>query len=325
MKILITGGAGYIGAHFINRLQGHDVMVVDNFCQGRKNIIFPKTINIIYETLDIRDKESLRTTFETFLPDVVVHYAALANVPDSVANPSKYYDTNILGGLNVLECMRQVGCEKIIFSSTAAVYGESSGTHSDTPLDDFHKPSPSNPYGRSKYMFEQILEDYYKAYKLHSISFRYFCATGCDESGKVGCYHDPETQVIPNICKTLLGQQEVFHVWGNDFSTKDGTGVRDYIHVNDLADAHILALDNIQGCEVYNLGINKPFSVMELIVSAEQVTGKKLNYKFSPRRAGDPAILMADSSKAQQKFGWTPKYTDIGEIILTDYNFFKTL
>lgn len=319
MKLLITGGAGYIGAHFINKVKDHEILVVDTFIQGKNNVLE----NIDYRNIDIRSKYHLKIVFEEFKPDVVVHYAALANVPHSVANPAKYYDVNLLGGLNVLECMREVGCDKIIFSSTAAVYGESSGVHTDEPLDNEHKPQPFNPYGRSKYMFEQILEDYYKAYKINSISFRYFCATGCDEGGKVGCYHDPETQVIPNICKTLVGKQEMFNVWGGDFNTKDGTGIRDYIHVNDLADAHILALDKIKGCKIYNLGINKTFSVMELIKAAEKVTGKKLNYKISPRRAGDPAILMADSTKAQRELGWKPKYTDIEQIILTDYNFFK--
>lgn len=313
MKILVTGGGGYIGAHFINRLKGHEVLVVDNFCQGRNNVIK----GIKYEEYDIRDGFNLVQIFKAFKPDVVVHYAAVANVPDSVANPFKYYDNNILGGLNVLGAMQASGCKKIIFSSTAAVY-----SGSDAPLTEDSPTNPTNPYGHSKLMFEQILKDYNKAYGIESISFRYFCATGCDEGGKVGCYHDPETQVIPNICKTLLGQQEVFNVWGNDFQTPDGTGVRDYIHVNDLADAHILALEKIEGVKVYNLGINQGFSVMELIKEAEKITGKKLNYKISPRRAGDPASLLADSTKAQKELGWTPKY-GLEQMILTDYNFFK--
>ncbi len=320
MRLLITGGWGYIGAHFINQLskgkEKHDIMVVDNFCQGRKNILGNKNT----PSIDIRDKETLISLFKEFKPDVVVHYAAIANVPDSVAYPDKYYDVNIVGTLNVLEAMRASGCDKIIFSSSAAVYGLSN----DPLITEDHPKNPTNPYGYTKLVGEQILKDYHKAYGINSISFRYFCATGCDEGGKVGCYHDPETQVVPNIVKTLLGKQEVFNVWGNDFDTPDGTGVRDYIHVNDLANAHILALDNLDGCKAYNLGINKGFSVMELIKEAERVTGKKLNYKISPRRPGDPASLVASSAKAQKELGWSPKYTDIGEIIMTDYNFFKT-
>ncbi|OGI95615.1 UDP-glucose 4-epimerase GalE [Candidatus Nomurabacteria bacterium RIFCSPLOWO2_01_FULL_42_17] len=317
MKILVTGGFGYIGAHFINRLKEHEILVVENFCQGRNNVIE----GIQYKEVDIRNKEKLLEVFREFRPDIVVHYAALANVPDSVANPAKYYDTNIIGSLNVLECMREVGCKKIIFSSTAAVYGQS-----DELINEDHPKNPTSPYGHSKLMFEQILKDYHRAYGISSVSFRYFCASGCDEGGKIGCYHDPETQAIPNLVKTLLGKQEIFNVWGGDFPTPDGTGVRDYIHVNDLADAHILAIKKLEenGCFDYNLGINKGFSVMELIKEAERVTGKKLNYKMSPRRAGDPATIIASSMKAQKELRWTPKYTDIGEIILTDYNFFKT-
>ncbi len=320
MKILVTGGAGYIGAHFINRLKGHEIIVVDNFCQGKNNII--KRLDIEYHNLDIRNKEELVKILEEKKPDIVVHYAALANVPDSVTNPDKYYDNNVTGSLNVLEAMRRSDCKKIIFSSTAAVYGESNEL-----INENHPKNPTSPYGHSKLMFEQILKDYHRAYGISSVSFRYFCASGCDEGEKIGCYHDPETQAIPNLVKTLLGKQEIFNVWGNDFPTPDGTGVRDYIHVNDLADAHILAMKKLEedGCFDYNLGINNGFSVMELIKEAERVTGKKLNYKISPRRAGDPATIVASSMKAQKELGWMPKYTDIGEIILTDYNFFKSL
>ena len=318
MKILVTGGAGYIGAHFLNRLDltKHEVVVVDNYIQGKNNVIE----GIRYIEADIRNGHWMKGIFIVEKPDVVIHYAAFANVPDSVANPDKYYENNVVGTLNILEAMRYSGCKKIIFSSTAAVFGPS-----DVPVNEDSPKNVTNPYGYSKLIMEHVLEDYHKAYGINSVSFRYFCATGCDESLKIGCYHDPETQAIPCLVKTILGQQEVFNVWGNDFNTPDGSGVRDYIHVNDLADAHILALEHLDGCKVYNLGINKGFSVLELIKEAERVTGKKVNYKIGPRRAGDPPSLTADSSKAQRELGWTPKYTDIGEIILTDYNFFKTL
>lgn|SRR3990167_8730655 len=315
MRILCTGSAGYIGSHFVNRVKGHEILVVDNFSQGENNIID----GIEYDEVDIRDKENLILSFKDFKPDVVVHFAATANVQNALTRPVDYYDNNVIGTFNVLECMREVGCNKIIFSSTAAVYKPS-----NTPLWEGSPKEPVTAYGFTKLVNEEMLKDYYKAYGINSISFRYFCASGCDKDLKVGCYHDPETQVIPNIVKTLLGKQQVFNVWGNDFKTPDGTGVRDYVHVDDIADAHILAMENITGCEIYNLGINQGYSVLELIKKAEELTGKKLNYKISPRRGADPAKLVADCSKVNKELGWNPK-NGIDEMIMTDYNFFKTL
>jgi UDP-glucose 4-epimerase len=324
--ILVTGGAGYIGAHFVNKLIEKDdaeVIVVDNFSQSKNNVI--KSSNVSYYQVDIRDKQKLLDIFKKNSVDVVVHFAALANVPDSVSRPKNYYDNNINGGLSLLSCMLETGVKKIVFSSSAAVYGE---PVSEIITED-HPTKPINPYGYTKLIFENILKDYQRAYDIDSISFRYFCAAGCDESLRVGEYHNPETHVIPCIVETLLGKRDEFFVYGDDYSTSDGTGVRDYIHVNDIVGAHINAMERLLGsnnlCEAYNLGINKGFSVMELIGAAERVSGKKLNYKVAPKRQGDPARLIADSSRAQQELGWKPRYIDIDEIILSAFNFFKKI
>lgn len=324
--ILVTGGAGYIGGHFVNLLRkqpGYKIEVVDNFCQTRKNIIKHPAIN--YHETDIRNKSGLLEVFKKVQPVIVVHFAALANVPDSVARPFEYYDNNVIGSINLLECMRAAGCNKIIFSSSAATYGEP-----DTELiSEDHPQLPTNPYGYTKLVFENILKDYNKAYGINSVSLRYFVASGCDPALEVGKYHNPETQAIPCIVQTLLGQKEKFFVFGNDYPTPDGTGVRDYIHVNDLATAHLKAMEKLTSepnfCERYNLGINKGFSVLELITEAEKITGKKLNYEIKPRRPGDPSRLVAGSTKAKAELNWQPQYTDIRQIIETDYNFFKSL
>lgn len=321
--ILVTGGAGYIGSHFVNKSKSrYKIIVVDNFRESKKNIIKHK--NIVYLKIDIRDEETLLKVFKKYKPNAVVHYAALASVPGSLLAPEEYYETNIKGGLNLLSAMRATGVKTIVFSSSASVYGE---PESDV-IGEEHSKNPTNPYGRTKLMFEEILKDYYHAYGINSISFRYFCASGCDESGKIGEYHTPESHVIPGIIETLLGKREKFYVTGNDFNTKDGTGIRDYIHVNDLAEAHLLAvkmlLSGVSVCERFNLGINKGFSVLELITSAEKIAKTKLNYELRERRPGDPSKLIADARAAQEFFGWQPRYTDISEIIKTAYDFSKT-
>lgn len=320
--VLATGGAGYIGSHFVHMAKtNHRIIVADNFRESRKNIIKHK--NIIYSKTDIRDTNAVLRVFKKYKPDIVVHYAALASVPCSIAVPEEYYETNILGGLNILSGMLATGVKNIVFSSSASVYGEPVSE----VISEEHPKNPTNPYGRTKLMFEEILKDYHRAYGINSVSFRYFCASGTDESRKIGEYHTPETHVIPSIIETLLGKREKFFVTGNDFNTKDGTGIRDYIHVNDLATAHLLAVKKLcsqkSTCECFNLGINKGFSVLELIDAAEKISGKKLNYEFKPRRPGDPSKLIADATKAQKYFGWQPKYTDISCIIKTAYDFWE--
>ncbi len=325
-NILVTGGAGYIGSHFINAVLKREsdisIFVVDNFSQGENNKI--KDGKVFYYNADLKDKIEIERIFSENKIDIVVHFAALASVPDSVMKPHDYYQNNIIGGLNLLDAMLKNKVDKIIFSSSASVYGE---PISEIITED-HPKNPTNPYGYTKLIFENILKDYKKAYGLNSISFRYFCASGCDESGKIGEYHDPETHIIPSILNTFLGKRSEFHVYGNDFPTSDGSGVRDYIHVNDLADAHVLALSKLlsgeNACAFYNLGINKGFSVFELIQAAEMIIGKKLNFKIKERRPGDPSRLIADSSKAQGELNWMPKYLSIEEIIKTAYNFFKS-
>ena len=323
-KILVTVGAGYIGAHVLEGLRKRgdcQIDVVDNFSQNRKNII--KNPSITYHEIDIRDKDKLMAVFKESRPEVVFHFAALANVPDSVVNPAGYYDNNIIGGLNLLECMREVGVTKIVFSSAGAVYGE--------PLteiiEETHPRNPTNPYGRTKSIFEEILKDYHKAYNISSICLRYFCPAGSDLESGLGEWRVEESHVIPSIVLTLLGVRKEFFVFGDAFPTRDGTGVRDYIHIKDVVSAHLISMDRLvhenSFCENYNVGINKGFSVMELIKAAEEVSGLRLNYSIKPRRPGDPSQLIANSSKLKKELLWEPLITDVHDIVRDTYNFFK--
>lgn len=324
MNLLITGGAGYIGAHVVKLLRDrsdHKIDIVDNFSQSRHNVL--KHPRIVYHDVDIRDREALNRVFLEQKPDVVFHFAALANVPDSVANPANYYENNVIGSLNLIECMRTHGTNKIIFSSSAAVYGEPT---TEEIVED-HEKKPTNPYGMTKLMFEHVLKNYFDAYGIASISFRYFCAAGVDPSLEIGKFHNPETHVIPSIIETVLGKRKEFFVFGDDYPTPDGTGIRDYIHVADLAEAHIRAMEkllNTSLCEQYNLGINKGFSVLEIIKAVEKTAKKKLNYGIRPRRPGDPARLIANAEKAQKELGWKPAYLNIEDIVKTAYEFLKT-
>ncbi len=318
-NIVVTGGAGYIGAHLVKELakaSDTEIHIIDTFAQSRKNIL--KRANVHYHEIDIRDGAALAATFVKLRPETVLHFAALASVPDSVANPANYYHTNVVGGYNILEAMRASGCQKIVFSSSASVYGEPQ----EEIIKEDHPKNPTNPYGRTKLMMEEMLKEYFTAYQISSISFRYFCAAGADPEGELGEYHIPETHVIPSLLETLLGRRETFAIYGTDYPTPDGSGIRDYIHVADLATAHIAAIEKLNAeslCTQYNLGINKGFSVRELIFAAEEVTGKKLNYVEKERRPGDPSRLIADASKAMTELAWTPKHTDIKEIIATAY------
>lgn len=325
MTILVTGGAGYIGSHFINKLLTKEplvrVVVVDNFGQGRRNVIVDERVT--YLDVNLCDKDAISSVFADAGIDLVVHFAALASVPDSVARPREYYSNNIIGGINLLDVMRDNNVDKIIFSSSASVYGE---PISEIITED-HPKNPTNPYGQTKLIFEHMLDDYHRAYGIKSVSFRYFCASGCDESGTVGEWHTPETHAIPCIIETLLGKRELFYVFGNDYPTPDGSGIRDYVHVNDLASAHLLAMgvllkgDDI--CTAYNLGINKGFSVFELIGAAERISGKKVNHQIKKRRPGDPSRLIADATKIRRELGWEPAYTSIDSIMKTAYRYFE--
>lgn len=325
MTILVTGGAGYIGSHFVKKLINTDpsvqVIVLDNFSQGRNNVIHNDRIR--YHEADLRNPEQIAAVFRTAPIDAVVHFAAFAIVPHSVMDPREYYINNVIGGLNLFNVMLDHNVKRIISSSSCAVYGEA---QSEILAED-HPKNPINPYGRMKLTIEQILQDYHQAYGMCSTSLRYFCAAGCDASGTLGEWHDPETHVIPAIIETVLGRREMFYVAGNDYATPDGSGIRDYIHVNDLANAHVLALQKLfEGearCNAYNLGINKGFSVMELIDAVERVSGKKVPYQIKERRPGDPSRLVADASKAYYELGWQAEYTSIDSIITTAYRFFE--
>lgn len=318
-NIIVTGGAGFIGAHLVKELAKQtDVIihVIDNFSQSRNNIL--TRANVQYHELDICDAENLTKIFLELTPDTVFHFAAIANVPDSVSDPAKYYRTNVVGSYNLLEAMRGSGCSKLIFSSSASVYGE---PESEVILED-HPKKPTNPYGRTKLVMEEMLKEYFAAYRISSISFRYFCAAGADPDGELGEYHTPETHVIPSILETIRGQREMFSIFGTDYPTPDGTGIRDYIHVVDLAQAHICALhklDTDEVCTQYNLGINKGFSVRELIDTAERITETKLTYTEKDRRPGDPSRLIADATRAMNELTWQPQFTNIEDIIRTAY------
>ena len=323
MNLLVTGGAGYIGAHFVNKAKdsGHVLHVVDSFRESDKNII--KAPNVFYYKVDLRDYEALQKVFENNHIDVVIHFAALASVPDSVVHPLKYYDNNLVGGINLLRAMKEYDISKIIFSSSAAVFGEPK----TEIIDEDHVKEPTNPYGRSKLMFEQILQDCFRAYGLSSILFRYFCAAGVANEAGLGEYHNPETHVIPSLIETILGRREMFSVFGNDYPTADGSPIRDFIHVNDVSDAHLLALAKLNSekplCEAYNLGANTGYSVFELIDYVEKLAGKKLNYKISLRRAGDPSKLIADNAKAKKELDWQPKDSTSEEMVGSAFTFFK--
>ncbi len=322
-KVIITGGAGYIGAHVVKQLTTDttvaEIHVIDNFSQSRENILTdPK---IAYHEVDIRDAASLKQIFVDVRPDIVMHFAALASVPDSVQNPSSYFDTNVIGSFNLLEAMRAVDCKKIIFSSSASVYGEPT---SEVITED-HPTEPTNPYGYTKLVVENMLSSYHAAYGISSVSFRYFCAAGNEPTFTIGEYHNPETHAIPSLVETALGRRDEFVIYGDDFNTPDGTGVRDYIHVDDLASAHLKAFDllrNNEVCSRYNLGINKGFSVKELINTVEKITGETLLVTVKGRRPGDPSCLIADSSRAMKDLDWTPQYTDVESIVKTAFDAF---
>lgn len=320
MNILITGGAGYIGSHTVKTLlkTEHKVTVLDNLENGYR----PAVLGGNFVQCDLRSKEDLSKVFKENDINAVIHFAAYASVPDSVADPAKYYLNNLIGGLYLLECMRENKVNIIVFSSSAAVYGEPT----KIPIEEDDPKSPTNPYGATKLYFEQILQSYERAYGIKSVSLRYFCAAGADPDGKIGEAHNPETHVIPMAILTALGHRDLFKIFGDDYNTPNGTGVRDFIHVSDLADIHVLALTHlIKGGEtkVYNCGINKGYSVKEIVNMVEKVSGKKVNAEIVGRRAGDPSVLIANSDRIQKELGFTQHYSDLENIVTTSYNWLK--
>lgn len=300
MKILVTGGAGYIGSVTTELLldAGHEVVVFDNLCRGHRAAVDPRAKFILG---DLRDKLSIEGALLDFEPQAVVHFAAFALVGESMESPELYFENNVVGGINLANAMIKAGTRKIVFSSTCATYGQPE----KMPIPEGISQKPTNPYGESKLMLEKVLIWHELLHNFEPVFFRYFNACGATE--RCGEDHNPETHLIPCILRAVLGKQREFLIYGDDYATADGTCVRDYIHIADLARAHILALKpGVKGA--FNLGVGRGYSVKEVVDAVRQVTGKTIKVKIGPRRPGDPDTLVADASKAQSVVGWQPRY-----------------
>ncbi|NPV83561.1 MAG: UDP-glucose 4-epimerase GalE [Candidatus Aminicenantes bacterium] len=321
MAILVTGGAGYIGSHTVKELlkRKYEVIVFDNLSTGHRELVPGGHL----VEADLRSLEEVRDVFRRYPVEAVMHFAALMQVGESYADPQKYYVHNLVSSLNLLQAMLEAEVKYFIFSSSAAVYGQPL----EIPIREGHPLQPINPYGASKFMVERMLPDYDRAYGLRYVSLRYFNAAGADPEGQLGEWHDPETHLIPNILLHLLGRNPGFQVFGQDFPTADGTAIRDYIHVTDLARAHVLALEKLKAGEpsqVVNLGSSRGYSVLEVIRAAEKVTGKRVSLKFGPRRPGDVPVLLASSEKAETLLGWKREFSDLEFIIETAWKWHLT-
>jgi UDP-glucose 4-epimerase len=313
--ILVTGGAGYIGSHSVLALQraGYGVVVLDNLVHGHREFV-EDILQVELVVGDIGDRATLDKLFATYNFAAVMHFAAYIAVGESVSNPAKYYRNNVSGTLTLLEAMVAANVKKIVFCSTCSIYG----TPKQVPMTEDHPQAPINPYASSKWMVERMLADFDRAYDLRSIIFRFFNASGANPDGLLGEDHNPETHLIPLVLLTALGKRSSISIWGTDYPTPDGTCLRDYIHVSDLANAHILAIEHLlQGgnSEVFNLGNGSGFSVRQVIETARQVTGRDIKVIECDRRPGDPSILVGSSDKAQKILGWYPQYPDISKII----------
>jgi len=313
--ILVTGGAGYIGSHAALALKkaGYEVIILDNLSYGHREII-DNVVKVKLIVGDTSDRATLDELFTNHEIDAVMHFAAYIAVGESVKEPGKYYRNNVASTLNLLEAMLAHGINKIVFSSTCAVYG----MPKEVPMTEEHPHNPLSPYAASKDMVEQILRDFDTAFNLKSVAFRYFNACGADSSGLLGEDHQPETHLIPLALLTALKKRESLYIFGTDYDTPDGTCVRDYIHVNDLADAHVLGLRYLLSggdSNVFNLGNGNGFSVKEVIETAREVTGLEIKAIESDRRAGDAPILVGSSQKVRDKLGWNPQYADLKKII----------
>ena len=312
MSILVTGGAGYIGSHTVYKLieEGRDVVIIDSLETGYIEAVHPKAR---FYKGDIRDKDFLNSVFSKEKIDAVIHFAANSLVGESMKNPLKYYDNNLYGTKVLLSSMIENNINKIVFSSTAATYGEPE----KYPIEETDKTEPTNTYGETKLSMEKMFKWTEKAHGLKYVSLRYFNACGAHESGEIGEAHNPETHLIPLILQVPNGKREFISIFGNDYNTEDGTCIRDYIHVTDLAKAHILAVDYLLAgnkSDIFNLGNGQGYSVREVIDMCRKVTKCDFEVKIDERREGDPAILIADSTKIHEKLGWTPKY-DLEEIV----------
>ncbi len=316
-KILVVGGAGYIGSHMVRQLVNarYDVVILDNLSTGRRRLVQGDD----FVQGDLGDPALLSRLFGTHIFDAVMHFAAFSQVGESMNQPLEYYRNNLAETIFLLDAMMRHGVRRFIFSSTAAVYGEPMAI----PITEEHPCMPTNPYGNTKLAVERMLVDCDAAHGLKFTALRYFNAAGADECGEIGEMHDPETHLIPIILKAASGQIDHIRVFGTDYPTADGTCIRDYVHVNDLAQAHLLALDALLAggeSNVYNLGSSNGFSVKEVIGKVEAITGKRLPVVDASRRPGDPAILIASSEKIKQELGWNPVYNDLETIIRTAWD-----
>lgn len=313
MKILVTGGAGYIGSHTCKALaqKGFTPVTVDNLVYGHEWAV---QWGPLYKT-DILNTDKVTQILRDEKIEAVIHFAAFAYVGESTREPLKYYHNNVEGSMSLLEAMKRADVHKLVFSSTCATYG----IPKVLPIFESAPQEPINPYGRSKLMVEKILQDYTTPHALSSVSLRYFNASGADEDLEIGEDHSPETHLIPLALDAALGIRKDLTVFGNDYETLDGTCIRDYIHVSDLADAHILALGHLSApsFKAYNLGTGTGSSVQQVISEVNKVTGKKIEIKMGPRRTGDPAVLVAAGEKAQKELGWQPKRSSLNNIIST--------
>ena len=312
MKVLVTGGAGYIGSVCVDDLvnRGHEVTVYDNLSTG-----FSDSVNSDAKLIKacLSDAKTLNDTFNAIRPDAVIHFAGVVRVDESMVQPGKYFDNNVTCGKRLLDVCVKYKIKKFVFSSTAATYG----TPNKIPINEEHPQTPINPYGESKLIFEKYLKWYGQIFGLNTVVFRYFNASGA--TSKRGQKHKIMSHLIPNVLKVALKEKEAIDVFGNDFDTADGTGVRDYIHISDLSSAHINAVEN-QVCGTFNLGVGRGYSVMEIIQMCEKITGQTISYKVKSRRLGDPASVIADSSLAQKVLNWKPEHSDLQNIIQSAWN-----
>ncbi len=319
--ILVIGGAGYIGSHMLKMLResGEEHLVLDNFEQGHRAALQDSPA----VEGDLRNAADLDRVFSEKKIDVVMHFAAYISVGESVRDPYKYWDNNTVGVLNLLESMRRHNIDKFVFSSTAAIFGEPQYV----PIDEDHPKNPTSPYGDSKLATERILDSYDRGYGLKSVCLRYFNAASADPSGEIGEDHDPEEHLIPVAILAALGKRPPMKIFGTDYDTPDGTCVRDYIHILDLAEAHLLAVRHLRGggeSRRYNLGNGQGFSVKQIIETTEKVIERKVPHDTGPRRPGDPAKLIASSEKIRKDWGWQPKYTEVEEIIRHAWNWHRS-
>jgi UDP-glucose 4-epimerase len=318
--ILVTGGAGYIGSHAVLALQqaGYEVVVLDNLVYGHRELV-EQVLKVELVVGDTGDRALLSQLFATHDIAAVMHFAAYAYVGESVSTPAKYYRNNVVGTLTLLESMLEANIKKFVFSSTCATYG----VPKTVPIPEDHPQSPINPYGATKLMVERMLLDFDVAYDFRSVFFRYFNAAGADPEGRLGEDHNPETHLIPLVLQTALGKRDSVSVFGTDYPTPDGTCIRDYIHVSDLATAHVLGLEyllNDGKTEVFNLGNASGFSVKEVIETAERITGRTIKVVEGDRRPGDPPALVGSGEKARQVLGWQPQYADLAQILTHAWN-----